>query len=53
MARCGSGHWASNRRDSLGTRVEFRLGGRCNPTGAVLVISDIWRCDGRETLPHA
>jgi hypothetical protein len=24
---------------------------RCNPAGAVLVISDIWRWDGRETLP--
>jgi hypothetical protein len=23
---------------------------RCNPAGAVLVISDIWRCDGREIL---
>ena len=22
----------------------------CNPAGAVLVISDIWRCDGREIL---
>jgi len=25
---------------------------RCNPAGTVLVISNIWRCDGREILPH-
>ena len=24
---------------------------RCNPAGAVLVISDIWRCERREVLP--